>query len=96
MNTALPREKRKQQIERALAIKTLESKAPMSMRQIARAVDMAQCGTFMNLLWDMVDDGRLIANPRAHRPNVIAWDFQIAPHRVNLVVGQAYEVQNGH
>lgn len=93
MNKVLPREKRKEQIEQVLAIKTLESKGPFSMRQIARAVDMAQSGTFMAILWDMVDDGKLVANPRPYRPNKTAWDFQIPPHRIDLVLGQAYEVQ---
>lgn len=93
MNKVLPREKRKEQIEQVLAIKTLESKGPFSMRQIARAVDMAQSGTFMAILWDMVDDGKLVANPRPYRPGWTTWEFQLPPHRLALVTGQAYELQ---
>lgn len=93
MNKYIRREQRKQQIEDAIAIKTLESKGPQSMRQIARAIDMSPSKHVMSILWDMVDDGRLVANPREHRPGWTAWDFQLPPHRIAHAIGMAYEVQ---
>jgi hypothetical protein len=87
----------KQEIQKkildVLAVRVVESKPPTSMRQIAKALNRHPNGHMMNILWDMVDAGKLVANPRPHRPNKTAWDFQLSPHLIDHAIGEVYEVQ---
>lgn len=93
MYQCFPKAERIRQIESALAVRAVESKAPASMRQIAKAVRMSPSKHLMNILWDMVDAGKLVANPRDWRPGWTAWDFQIPAHKIDQAIGQVYEVR---
>jgi hypothetical protein len=89
-----PRAERIKQIESVLAVRVVESKPPASMRQIAKAIGMSPSGTLMDILWDMVDAGILVANPRPYRGHIgTAWDFRIPANKIDQAVGMAYEVQ---
>jgi hypothetical protein len=77
------RHDRKSQIEDAIRHYQAMSKAPLSMRQIARRVNMSASAHLMTLLWDMVDDGTLVAKPRPYRTNMTAWDFSIPSHKLH-------------
>jgi hypothetical protein len=76
-----------------LALRVVESKPAASMRQIARHLARHPNGHLMDILWGMVEDDLLVANPRQHRPDVVAWDFQIPAHKIDHAIGQVYEVQ---
>jgi hypothetical protein len=93
MFVSYPREERVKQIENLLAVRVVESKPPATMRQIAKGLGMSPSGRLMGILWDMVDAGKLVANPRPHRPGWTAWEFQIPAHKIDLAVGLAYEVE---
>lgn len=93
MYVCYPRVERIKQIENALAVRVVESKPPATMRQIAKAIGMSPSGTLMSILWDMVDAGKLVANPRPYRPGWTAWHFQIPANKIDQAVGIAYEVQ---
>ena len=70
---AQPRHQRKQQIRDHL---THRQRA--SMRQIARALDLVPSSKLMNILWELVDEGLIVATPRSYLRGAIsiAWDFQ--------------------
>lgn len=91
MYTCYPREERKKQIASVLAIRGMESKPPATMRQIARAIGMSQSGSLMNILWDMVDDGLLIANPVPYRPGWVSWHFRLRSDKRVPVLDAVYE-----
>lgn len=93
MYMSYPKAERIKQIENAMAVRVIESKPPASMRQIAKAIGMSPSTRLMGILWDMVDAGKLVANPRPYRPGWTAWDFQIPSHKIEAVTGQVYEVQ---
>lgn len=76
-----------------LALRVVESKPPASMRQIAKALNRHPNGHMIGILWDMADEGLLVAKPRQHRPDVTAWDWQLPAHKIDQAVGLAYEVQ---
>lgn len=76
------RDSRKSQIADAIRHHQTMSKAPLSMRQIARLVSMGATSHLMAMLWDMVDDGTLIATPREYRPGITAWQFSIPNHKL--------------
>lgn len=93
MIVSYSRGERIKQIEDAMAVRVIESKPPATMRQVAKALGMSPSKHLMSILWDMVDAGKLVANPRPHRPGWTAWEFRIAAHRIDLAIGMAYEVQ---
>jgi hypothetical protein len=93
MIVSYPREERIKQIEGVMAVRVVESKPPATMRQIAKSVGMSPSGRFMSILWDMVDAGKLIAEPQPYRPGWTVWYFQIPAHKIDQAVGLAYEVQ---
>lgn len=69
----LPRHKRKRQIQHQL---TKRQRA--SMTQIAHALDLRPSSKLMDILWELVDEGHIIAIPRTYQRGCIqaAWDFQ--------------------
>lgn len=91
MIVSYPRAERKLQIAKALAVRALEGKGAASMRQIATLVKMSPCGSLMDILWDMVDDGQLVADPVEWRPGWTAWHFRLSPHRYGVALDQVYE-----
>lgn len=93
MYVSYPKAERIKQIENALAVRVVESKTPATMRQVAKAVGMSPSKHLMNILWDMVDAGKLVADPQPYRPGWTAWYFQIPAHKIDQAVGMAYEVQ---
>jgi len=88
-----PRDVRKAQIEEQVALHQTFHKKPLTMRQIAKRIKMSPGGHLMNILWEMSDEQRLIALPRAYRSTVTAWDFKLPPDRVDSVLERIYEVQ---
>jgi hypothetical protein len=93
MYTAYSKQEIRKKILDVLAVRAIESKPSASMRQIARAIGKHPNGNMSNVLWSMVDDGLLVANPRPWRPNKTAWDWQIPAHKLEQLIGQVYEVQ---
>ena len=84
-----PKSTRMDQIEKEVAVHQTMSRKPMSMRQIARRLNMSASGHLMSILWDMVDDGRLISEPRPYR-DTTAWDFRVPPDRMLSVLDKVY------
>lgn len=70
----LPRHKRKQQIEHHLL-----KRQRATMRQIAQALDLRPSSKLMDILWECVDEGLIIASPRPYQRGCIqtAWVFSI-------------------
>lgn len=60
------------------------------MRQIARALEMSQSGHLMSILWDMVDEGKLIASPVDWRPGITAWRFSISIAHYGVGLDKVY------
>jgi len=84
-----PKAHRMSQIEHELAIHQTMSRKPMTMRQIARRLNMAASGHLMTILWDMCDQGRIIGTPRPYR-NMTAWDWKLAPNRMGAALDKVY------
>jgi len=88
-----PRDARKAQIEEQVALHQSINKQPLTMRQIARRIQMSPGGHLMNILWEMAEEQRLIAHPRPYRETMTAWDFKLPPDRVGTVLERIYEVK---
>lgn len=90
-------EERKCDIERALVVRqVVELKPRASRTAIARAIGMAVSPLLTNYLWEMVDEGRLIADPQAYRGGVaeVRWLYQVPADRLPALLGDAYEVRS--
>ncbi len=78
------RGERKAQILNVLAIGVGDcTKTKLSMRQIARRIGMTPSAHVMSILWDLVDEGRVIASPRNYR-DMVAWDFSLPARRPTI------------
>ena len=51
-----------------------------TMRDIAKAIKITPGGHFMEILWQMVADQRLKADPEEYRPNWTRWTFRLVLH----------------
>ena len=85
-----PKSVRIDQIQRAIAIEQAIQKRGLSMRQIASRIQMSPSGHLMSLLWDMNDDGLLIAKPHDYRDNMKRWEFRIPPDRLGVLLDEVY------
>lgn len=84
-----PKCHRMDQIEKEIAVHQTMSRKPMTMRQLARRLNMSASGHLMGILWDMADQGRLIASPREYR-NQTAWDWKLPADKVGAVLDKVY------
>ena len=90
-----PRAIRMEQIEKAIAVDQAMHRRPLSMRQIAHRLNMSASNHLMCMLWDLVDAGRLVADPRPYREGIVAWDFRLVPDRLSAVLADVYDKRSG-
>lgn len=51
-----------------------------TMREIAKAIKITPGGHFMDILWEMVDANRLLADSEEYRPKWVRWTFRLVYH----------------
>lgn len=91
MNRFYSREVRRSQILHALALCRMQGSPILSMRQIARRIDMSPSNHVMSILWDMVDLNLIVATPHAHQGATdVRWSFEIAPHKYAETLHDVY------
>lgn len=90
---AYRKHERKDQIEREVAASMLMSQKPMSMRQIARRLDMRPSAHIMDILMEMATEGRLDYRVVNYRQGNFAqrFEFFIPAKRLATAIGAIYE-----
>ena len=92
MNRFYSREHRQKQIMFELALGQMQGRPTHSMRQLARKLDMAPSNHLMGILWAMVDQNLIIAEPAPHQGATrVKWAFSIAPHKYQDCIGDVYK-----
>ncbi len=85
-----PKEQRIAQIEQVIAVHQVTHKTGLSMRQIAKQINMAPSDHLMKLLWHMSDAGYLRAKRKPYRDNMISYLWYVSRDRLGVVLDRVY------
>lgn len=76
------REERKAEIVQWLAIAHQPGAPGLTLRRIAKGLGMKSSNHLMGILWELVDENVLAAEPVEYRPNMTSWLFTVQPHKM--------------
>jgi len=84
------RQKREEEIKRVLAIAHFEKGKPLSMRQIARHMNLWPTSWLMNVLYEMADEGQLLQRTFPQGKSQVRNTFCLPPDRVQAAAARAW------